>query len=710
MLTFLNSIILAGLAAIALPLLIHLLTRQRLKKIEFSSISFLKLLQAQKMRRVRLREIILLILRTLIVLFLILAFARPALKGSFATGVKAHANTTVAILLDNSLSMGRETPRGSVFQMAQDRAIEVAGLLKEGDEAYLILFSDMPALVTPEPTHNFHRLARQIQDAQLSHGTTDVRTALLAAYELLAESVNLNKEIYLLTDLQRSGWSSLERDSLAVGAGARLYILSIFSDGGWNNLTVDAVDYSDQLPEAGKPLRFATAVSNHSAQQSEQSVVELFVNRVRRAQHGVQLAPGETQGVTFTTVLADPGIHSGYAEVTDNQLPADNRRFFTLNVPRRIRVLIVGDDPRAAFFLQTALRPDEQVHGVMVPEFIPTEGLRTRGLDEFDALVFADLPSLDGDQLAKVDRFVRQGGGLLILLGNDIDHYFYNDHLLKRLCPVSIQEALGSPTQRESYLTIEQVDWDHPVFQVFRSEEREKFPSPKFYMAYDVAPDEKVSVLASFNNGSPAMAESRSGRGRVLFLATAVDPTWTDLPVRGAFIPLVHRSVHYLATAQPSDGEDLLVGSDLSWDMTEIPEGQEVTCLTPDGERVSLRPSGQRGYTVAAYEDAEQPGIYQFFLGDQLLTAFAVNVDLSESDLDPIGADQARQLLGEEMVFSIAPDTDLETAILQSRHGRELWKAVLWTVLALMAVEMVLGKSGAAKQQETITRDEHRRS
>ena len=197
MFTFLNSIILAGLVAITLPLLIHLLTRQRLKKIQFSSVFFLKLLQAQKMRRVRLREILLLILRTLIILFLILAFARPALRGSFATGIKAHASTTVAILLDNSLSMGRETTRGSVFQLARYRAAEIVSLLKEGDEALLMLFSGAPDLVTPEPTHNFVHLTRQIQEAQLSHGPTDVRKALLEAYGLLSESVNLNKEIYL---------------------------------------------------------------------------------------------------------------------------------------------------------------------------------------------------------------------------------------------------------------------------------------------------------------------------------------------------------------------------------------------------------------------------------------------------------------------------------------------------------------------------------
>jgi hypothetical protein len=179
-----------------------------------------------------------------------------------------------------------------------------------------------------------------------------------------------------------------------------------------------------------------------------------------------------------------------------------------------------------------------------------------------------------------------------------------------------------------------------------------------------------------------------------------VDPDWTDMPVRGAFIPLVHRSVHYLATAQPSDLEELLVGTPLRWGLTEVPEGQELSCETPAGERISLRPSGQRGYMVASYEATDEPGIYRFFLGDRTLMAFAVNVDLMESDLEPLPVKEAKELLGKDQVFVVTPGSDLETAILQSRFGRELWKAVLWCVLALMVVEMVLGRSGGGSKTE----------
>jgi hypothetical protein len=154
--------------------------------------------------------------------------------------------------------------------------------------------------------------------------------------------------------------------------------------------------------------------------------------------------------------------------------------------------------------------------------------------------------------------------------------------------------------------------------------------------------------------------------------------------------------------------EELLVGAPLRWNMAQVPEGREVTCTTPGGERIILRPAGQRGYSVVSFEATHDPGIYQFSLGDELLTAFAVNVDLVEADLEPISIKQAKELLGGEQVFVVSPETNLETAILQSRYGRELWKTLLWGVLALMVAEMVLGRSGGEEKKRNKESKHHK--
>src|SRR3972149_6434833 len=102
--TFLNPFILFGLAAAAIPILIHLLNKRKLRTIEFSTLSFLKELQKNTMRKITLRQWLLLLLRTLIIIFLVLAFSRPALKGNFGT-IGSHAKTTLVIVLDNTASM-----------------------------------------------------------------------------------------------------------------------------------------------------------------------------------------------------------------------------------------------------------------------------------------------------------------------------------------------------------------------------------------------------------------------------------------------------------------------------------------------------------------------------------------------------------------------------------------------------------------------------
>jgi hypothetical protein len=173
MFSFLNPVVLfAAGVAVLLPLLIHIFNRQKVKTIRFSSLLFLRSLEKTRMRRVKIMEYLLLVLRTLIILLAVAAFARPAIKGGLAAKVGAHAKTSVAILLDNSYSMGYDTKDGPLFDLAKKKAEEILNQLKEGDEASLILFSSQPGPVTSEPTYDFKNLIRYLEEANLSAENT----------------------------------------------------------------------------------------------------------------------------------------------------------------------------------------------------------------------------------------------------------------------------------------------------------------------------------------------------------------------------------------------------------------------------------------------------------------------------------------------------------------------------------------------------------
>jgi hypothetical protein len=194
--TFLNPFLLIGLLAAVIPLLLHLLNLRKLKTLEFSSLQFLQELQKTKMRRVKLRQLLLLLLRTLLIIALVLVFARPALKGSLAGTIGSHARTSMVIMLDDSPSMSVRNERGLLFKQAQTVATQLLTLAKEGDEVHLIRLSEIrhkdftsgsgQASLTLSSRES---MSNEIQQMQVAEETTHSPRSLRRASPILQRSL-----------------------------------------------------------------------------------------------------------------------------------------------------------------------------------------------------------------------------------------------------------------------------------------------------------------------------------------------------------------------------------------------------------------------------------------------------------------------------------------------------------------------------------------
>ena len=193
--TFLNTAILFGLIAGAIPIIIHLITRQKAKTVFFSTLRFLKELQNQQIRRLKIRQILLLILRTLIILLLVLAFARPTLKRRLSTGVSSAAKTTAVLILDNSLSMGLETSGQQLYDLARQRAQELEELFTAGDEIFGLFATVGTPPIFEGAKYDFKTVSKIIQKTAVSQGSTDLVGALGKAKEILGQSSNINTEV-----------------------------------------------------------------------------------------------------------------------------------------------------------------------------------------------------------------------------------------------------------------------------------------------------------------------------------------------------------------------------------------------------------------------------------------------------------------------------------------------------------------------------------
>jgi hypothetical protein len=708
--SFLNPIILlAAGAAILLPLLIHIFNRQKVKTIPFSSLLFLRSLEKTRMRRVKIVEYLLLVIRTLIILLVVAAFARPAIKGGFATKVGAHAKTSVVILLDNSYSMGYDTKDGPVFKLAKARAEQILAQLEEGDEASLILFASQPEPVTSQPTSDFKNLTRHLEETALSAEITDVGAALHLGYRILGDSKNLNREMYLITDMDRTGWSDVSTDLAASQPkNAKLFVVDI-APGEKQNLSLEKIDFGNQLIEKGRPFQISAQVVNHGPQPARSTLVGLYLDGKRISQTDVDVEKEGKITVRFAPTVEQAGIHTGFFELTDDDLLIDNRRFFAFRIPEKTRVLLVGQSDRDTRHLGLALNPVQSGDASKEVTRVDLSSLPGVDFNRYQVVIFCNLSRLSEVQLSNLERFVQKGGGVFFMLGDNVDPEFYRKDIVGGLFGFDLRDPLTATKNSGGFFSFDKIDLEHPIFQVYREVEKGDAPTIKFSSIFELPESGKdTKTLIRFNLGKPALVEKSLGTGKMLLLAAPLDETQGDLVIHPFFVPMINRSVEYLASDLTRLNENILVGSEVFRELPADLAGKEIEVVDPQMKRTSVHPSFQTDKLVLNVSNVDLPGIYSIrVLGSsadqpETVDRFAVNVDPRDSDPGKIEVSELEKKLQGTSFAYLKPQDDLAKSILQSRYGKELWKTFLWVAFGLVALEMILSRS---RRKETTTEE-----
>lgn len=693
--TFLNPFLLVALAAAAIPLLLHLLNLRKLRVVEFSSLRFLKELQKTRIRRLKLKQILLLLLRIGLVVFAVLAFARPALQGS-AGLPGAHASTTAVILLDNSFSMEVRDEQGTRFKQAQQAASDIVDLLQESDEAYLVPMSDVKSAVGAEPMRSHEALKGAVNGMKLGYRRADLDDALRVAASLLDKSENLNKELYIITDAQRAN-AATAIDSLKIfGSATRVYLMPIGRGAaGGNNLGLDSIRVLSSVFEVNKPVEVRAWVHNYGEESVENAPVSLYINNERLGQTSVTVEPGKTQAVDLTAPPKRAGLQGGHIEIGGDALDADNRRYFAFSVLDRMHVVIAGS-PESANYLSLALG---LAGSALTTERVAPGSLGGVDLSKASAVVVADANVSDASRLA---QYVQEGGGVVIYGGPSLERNSFNSGL-----GAALGIGLGAPIGdgATTKLTFGNVEKEHPIFTgVFDpAKPGDVVESPQISQAVPSTGGETVMRLS---NGSPFMSEYRRGRGRIIYVAVPPSTAWSDLPLKGIFVPIATRSVYYVgargdAFPRTTVGENITVMLPARADLPD-----QVKVITPDGrdEFVPVRkfPSG----SSITYDRATLPGLYRVSDGSKDLAIFTADMGSGESDLTPMEEDRLRSIVASKMTV---PDNltmlkprggDFGDSIVQSRFGLELWKYMLALALICAFAEMIVGRGGGGRSDE----------
>ena len=672
-LIFLVPAVLAGLAALAIPVILHLRRRERERPMRFPSLMFLQQVSITTARRRRITDIPLLLLRAAVVALAVLAFARPVIRPRHDAGT-TPGSRRVVVVLDRSMSMAHL----AVWKAAQDSARAVIDALAPGDRVAVVSFDDD---ATVEQPLSLDHAAARAAISRLHPGSraTHFGSGIRAARELLLkEADQTGGQIVLVSDLQRSGAAGLAGLTLPPAVVLRAIAVSTGEHG--NTALVRAsVRRLAGDSSARSRLAVSADVITRALPAPRQARVTLAVNGRVAATRDVTLPADGSTTVAFDPIPATVGDARAVISLPPDSLVADDT--FHVAVPaglvRRVLLATPPDaKPEETLYLERALTAggDPQLD----IDRRNAVSLDATSLRDAIAVICYDVPVPGGSAGSALATWVHGGGGVIAVEGTRIAARAPSQGPL----PGAAHGLVDRTVDHGGVLG--DVSLEHPVFEPFRGAASAPLGTAHFFRYPRIVPAADAQVIARFDDGLPALLERQDGAGRWLLAAMPLDATSGDFPLQPTYLPFLRRLVLYAAGTASAPlwrtaGDGWLVPAAAHDPVIKSPDG---TLLRPD--------PGRRNDAIILAES----GFYTIYDGrasGDPLAVVAVNPPPAESDLGSMAPKELAVGVGSDSITTTA----LTGASLQEAERRQLlWRAFLIAATLLLVAETVMTSRG----------------
>ncbi|MEM9478661.1 MAG: BatA domain-containing protein [Verrucomicrobiota bacterium] len=730
----------AGLIAVAVPILIHLLNRRRFRRVDWAPMDFLLKAQQINRRRIKFEDFLLLLLRCLAVALIGMLVARPFLANDKSGALRQLARSERVIVIDDSASMNAQSGGVSSMVKAKDLLRSwIAQLSSEqpNDTVTIALTSAPDKLLAngvPLSENAAADLLEEVENLSTSDISQSMESALGKMERLFSGEggSQANRVLYVLTDLRERDWptsggGTFDVLSRLASKAAGCYVVDVGSEE-TENLVIESIAPREKAFVSGAPAEFDVIVRNFGRRPAtgvtvrlgtdEGLPVERTIDRIEPGQSGVAgfvYTFGAADGEGAVEPVALTAKLGGDSDDFADALPSDNERFFAANVSEGLRVLLVDGDITAkaenseSFFLRKALSPRGALKSGFVVTVIDEAALATEDLSAQDVVVLANVFRLDEERRSKIEAWTRDGGGLMVSLGDHVDDAVYNESLFAEggVGGMKIVGVQGDPSEEE-WLQPVITDEAHPAFRFFTGENRRWLERIKFFQWWKLEiteqgeeegpVDRRVLARLGGSEGDPLLVDAPWGEGRVMTVASALDLDWNTWAQEGVpYVIAMQEICRYLARSNVLEGE-VVAGDSLkvSFDIARYRMDAEV--VMPGGQTETLRaaPSAEASRTSEWWLDfgrTNSRGHYRVELtpsgagGAKEARLFSVNADESEGNLfreDVERMDALLETSGAKLV------TAEEKVLSLGGMGAkvEFWRAVLYLLIAVLCVEM----------------------
>ena len=705
-LSILNPVILFFAVLASIPILIHMFHRRRFKEVRWAAMDFLLKSQKKSKSMLKLRHLILLLLRCLSVVLIVLAVSQPLIKAPSGLGFSGKSSTYSVIILDNSYSMGEKQGNRQLFDSAKEKALDILGMLKTGDSVSLVTAGWKAKAIISEPTYQLSSARKEIENLKLGNAGNDLGGALQLAAELIKKKNEVSKEIYVITDCQATAFRSAEKDIKnafdELSGNASIFLVKTGSASPGNN-AVSNVIFSREMVDMVMPVRITAEITNFSKKDSLDCIASLYVEDKLKDSKRLLVRSGKTEPVAFYQKFSESGVNKGYVEISADPLMKDNKTYFSVNVKGSVPILIVDGKPGKkrfdgeAGFLSFVFNPfgpeDIGKKNVISPVVTDFRVLSSDAINQAKVVVLSNISFLPEESVAALDSFVRAGNGVLLFAGDLTNPQYMNTRFYREksgILPCIVGDKVVPKQEGVTYF-IDKVNIEHPLFSKFKESEIKELKKTRFAGFYELkydASDPSVTVLASFNNGMPAVVTKKCGKGNTIIIATGANRRWSDLVIKPMFLPFMYETVYYLSSGT-EERRNLKIGDKLSRTISFL-EAQGARLMTPDNRQAVYRSSISPEGRVLEFNGTDEPGFYRLFLGEKQ-DAYSVNLDTkNESNTERADKQFLLKIAPKEKFYFIEDGADTRQLISQGRKGIGIWKWLILFSVILLALESYL--------------------
>jgi hypothetical protein len=550
-----------ALFGLAIPIIIHLLFRRKSRRVDLGTLRFLRIVLEENARRRKLKRWLLLALRLTCLALLAGLFARPYLLARDRSG-KEHL---IAILIDRSASMQLKDRGQRLIDLAVDEARAIIQGSSDKTQFEAAFFDqaarpigakEAPAEGSVKPETSATELLSALKSPQTTYSATNYGAGLAWARDVCLNSPHGRKELYVYTDMQRSGldWTNVE----PLPAEVELHLVDLGRTA-VNNVAITSVQSARRIVRPGETVNIQAGIFNAGPFPLEKMPVVLTLESGARKQvlrERISVEPQASGTAAFDVPALAEGLWRGTVRIEiEDDLPFDNQRFIGLLCAPPVGVLLADGDPRdvpqlaETYFLEMALRLAVAGQTFAETPFRPTvipldsDG-RLPALSGQQVVVLANVGELGRAAVKSLVKFVDEGGALLVFTGDRVEKAGYGAAAEAGLTVGEIGNIVRAHDLPHRF---DRWDEDHPMFEPFNDPQHGDLRRFAFSSCTRIAPAADAKVIAWFRGNIPALIEKRLGKGRVLWFTSACDREWSDWTRSRMYLPLMHQIIGYLA-------------------------------------------------------------------------------------------------------------------------------------------------------------------